>query len=126
MIGVHPGVGPDALSWWSLYTLHFLRGHIVGRQYVLPALFLASGRPPRGVETALLAERVDFEPSLTCFLPVRLRATAIGNIAAKPVPTNTSGDFASLSGTDGYVELDKETSTFPADTPVPLHRWSSP
>jgi molybdopterin biosynthesis enzyme len=40
-----------------------------------------------------------------------------------PVQTNTSGDFASLSGTDGYVELAKDQSDFPAGSAVFLHRW---
>ena len=96
------------------------------RQYVLPAVFLASGRPQHGAETAVLSEDVTFNPNLTCFLPVRLVVHSDGRQVAQPAPTNTSGDFTSLSGTDGYVELDKDTSEFPKDTPVPLHRWDAP
>jgi hypothetical protein len=40
-----------------------------------------------------------------------------------PVHTNTSGDFASLSATDGYVELALEETEFPAGTAARLHRW---
>jgi len=57
---------------------------------------------------------------------VRLEGSSDGKLLAQPAPTNTSGDFASLSGTDGYIELDKETDEFPQGTPVPLHRWSTP
>jgi molybdopterin molybdotransferase len=96
------------------------------RQYVLPALLLASGRTARNPETALLAEDFTFKPGLTCFLPVRLLANADGRLCAQPVPTNTSGDFTALSGTDGYVELDRATEEFAKDTPVPLHRWDAP
>lgn len=95
------------------------------RHYVLPALFLASGRPSREVEYALLSEDVTFEPDLTCFLPVRLTGDREGRIVAEPAPTNTSGDFTSLSGTDGYVELAKERNEFPKDSPVPFYRWNS-
>jgi hypothetical protein len=42
------------------------------------------------------------------------------------VPTNTSGDFAALSGTDGYVELALERNEFSAGSAVPLHRWINP
>lgn len=94
------------------------------RHYVLPALYLASGRPPRRIEYALLSEDVTFRPELTCFLPVRLIGSGVGRLVAEPVPTNTSGDFTSLSGTDGYVELKKEQSEFPKDSPVPLYRWN--
>jgi len=95
------------------------------RQYVLPALFLASGRPAREEETAILSEDVTFDPSLTCFLPVRLVGASDGKLVAQPAPTNTSGDFTALGGTDGYIELAKETNEFPKDTVVPLHRWDA-
>ena len=49
-----------------------------------------------------------------------------GRLLAIPVPTNTSGDFASLSGTDGYIELELEQDEFPGGSTVPLHRWISP
>jgi len=96
------------------------------RHYVLPALFAASGRPPAPREHAVLTEDVTFAPDLTAFLPVRLATDDGGVIRAQPVPTNTSGDFAALRGTDGYVELAREQSQFPQGTAVPLYRWSSP
>ena len=73
-----------------------------------------------GFVTAL---SMSFKPQLTNFLPVKLISNAAGNLLAMPVHTNTSGDFASLSGTDGYVELALEQSDFKAGTTVPLHRW---
>lgn len=119
------GVGPKnqavfALPGNPVSTL------ICCRQYVLPALFLASGRPVRAGEAALLSENVTFKPDLTYFLPVRLVADSSGKLLAQPAPTNTSGDFTALSGTDGYVELDRDTSEFPKDTVVLLHRWGTP
>jgi molybdopterin biosynthesis enzyme len=50
-------------------------------------------------------------------------SNAAGQTLALPVKTNTSGDFASLSATDGYVELAKDQTEFPAGTAVFLHRW---
>ena len=96
------------------------------RQYVLPALLQASGRGSPPAETAVLAEDVTFNPELTCFLPVHIASTDDGRVLATPVPTNTSGDFASLSASDGYVELALEQNEFPAGTAVPLHRWINP
>jgi molybdopterin molybdotransferase len=96
------------------------------RHYVLPALLHASGRRHPPPEFALLAEAVTFRPELTWFLPVRLLHGDDGRPRAQPVPTNTSGDFASLAGTDGYVELARDRSQFPPDTAVPLHRWAAP
>jgi molybdopterin molybdotransferase len=93
------------------------------RHYVLPALAGASGASPGNPEFAALAQDVAFRPRLTCFLPVRLVSNAAGTLLALPVHTNTSGDFAALSGTDGYVELALEDTFFETGTTVPLHRW---
>ncbi|HEX2138932.1 MAG TPA: molybdopterin molybdotransferase MoeA [Woeseiaceae bacterium] len=96
------------------------------RHYVLPALLRASGRRDPPPEFALLTEEVTFRPELTWFLPVRLQSDIDGRLRARPVPTNTSGDFASLGGTDGYVELARDCSHFPPGTAAPLHRWAAP
>lgn len=93
------------------------------RQYVVPALCSASGMPAGKPAFASLAQPVTFRPHLTCFMPARLVSNAAGTVLALPVPTNTSGDFASLAGTDGYVELAREQNEFPVGTAVPLHRW---
>jgi molybdopterin molybdotransferase len=93
------------------------------RQYVIPALEAASAATPLPLEFAVLAGDITFEPDLTCFQPVRLVSSAAGQVLAMPVKTNTSGDFTALSATDGYVELAREQSHFPAGTPVFLHRW---
>ena len=93
---------------------------------MLPGLHLASGRPPHAPEYAVLEEAVTFRPALTCFLPVRVGCGTDGRLMATPMPTNTSGDFTSLGGTDGYVELALEVSEFPAGQAVPLHRWDVP
>jgi molybdopterin molybdotransferase len=93
------------------------------RHYVVPALDKASGLAPPAPQFAALADEVTFEPDLTCFQPVRLVSNAIGQLLAMPVRTNTSGDFAALSGTDGYVELAREQSRFATGSPVPLYRW---
>lgn len=93
------------------------------RQYVIPALAKASGETLRPPEFAALSMNISFKPALTCFQPVKLLSNAAGQTLAVPVKTNTSGDFASLSITDGYVELPKDQSEFPAGSAVFLHRW---
>ena len=119
------GIGPEGQAVFALPG-NPVSTLVCCRQYVLPALLLAGGREPRAAETAELSEEFVFNPKLTCFLPVRLLAHADGKLIAQPAPTNTSGDFTSLSGTDGYVELDRETSKFPKGALVPLHRWDAP
>ena len=94
------------------------------RQYVLPALRQAAGRAAAADEYAELAEAVTFNPKLTNFLPVKIESTETGVLKAKPVKTNTSGDFTALGGTDGYVELERDSAEFESGTIAPFHRWS--
>ena len=96
------------------------------RQYVLPALLKSSGRSDTPAKYAVLEEDVTFAANLTCFLPIRSAVMVDGRMSAMPVPTNTSGDFAALGNTDGYVELRREESDFPAGSVVPLHLWATP
>ncbi len=99
---------------------------VCARHYVLPALLNASARAPRVAEVAKLARSIEFAPALTNFVPVKVQTDDAGVHVAVPVSTNTSGDFRALSGTDGYVELERDTSEFKAGTIVPLHRWDKP
>ena len=93
------------------------------RHYVIPALERAAGSIPAPPEFASLTSDVTFEPDLTCFQPVKLVSSAAGQVLAMPVKTNTSGDFTALAGTDGYVELAREQSRFPAGSSAILRRW---
>ena len=116
------GVGPDGQAVFALPG-NPVSTLVCCRQYVIPALRHASGMTAPNPQFASLTQDVTFEPKLTNFLPVRTLSNAEGQILAMPVFTNTSGDFASLTGTDGYVELALEQSEFKTGTAVPLHRW---
>ena len=48
-----------------------------------------------------LGAPVTVTPPLTHFLPVRLEQDDWGRAWAMPAPTNGSGDFTALAGTDG-------------------------
>ncbi len=116
------GLGPNGQAVFALPG-NPVSALVCCRQYVIPALEAASALTAMPPEFASLAADVRFAPDLTCFQPVRVLSNAAGQILAMPVKTNTSGDFTALSATDGYVELAKETSFFPAGTTVFLHRW---
>ena len=91
-------------------------------RYVLPAMHRALGLETRSQEHAFLADSVRFEPELTWFLPVTVREVE-GKLTAVPQTTNTSGDFASLAGTHGFVELAKTETQFAAGHLAKLYRW---
>ena len=119
------GIGPENQAVFALPG-NPVSSLVCCRQYVLPALFRASGRAEPAPQYAVLAEDVTFAANLTCFLPVRCVNMVDGVVNAIPVPTNTSGDFAALGNTDGYVELALQQQDFPAGSVVPLHLWTKP
>lgn len=90
-------------------------------RYVTPAIEHALGAPPRR-RTVRLAAAVDFVPDLTWLLPVRLQSGPDG-ILAVPCPTNTSGDFVGLRGTDGFVELPRGREQYPAGYEAVFFEW---
>jgi molybdopterin molybdotransferase len=90
-------------------------------RYVAPALRYSAGLPDAAPERVRLTERVAGPADFTYFLPVKLSSSDEGVALAEPRPTNTSGDFVSLAGTDGFVEL--RAGTHEAGTVARLFRW---
>lgn len=92
-------------------------------RYVLPALARASGWQARPGRTIALAVPVMPKPDLAWLLPVTLSSGPRAELLGTPVPGNTSGDFAGLVGTDGFVELPPGASELPAGVVVPFWAW---
>ena len=57
-------------------------------------------------------------------MAARFGLTLASMLLAMPAPTNTSGDFAALSGTDGYVVLDRDVTEFAAGTIAAFVPWT--
>ncbi len=92
-------------------------------RYVIPALFAAMGQEPTPAERIALGADVAVKVPLTFFMPVRIETDDWGRAWAQPRPTNGSGDFTSLAGTDGFVELPAGPNTYPKGFVTRLHRW---
>lgn len=92
-------------------------------RYVIPAIREAMGLRRSSRPRPPLAEAIRFEPDLTCFMPVVLQYPDEGGVQAVPKPTNTSGDFVSLAGTDGFVELARGHDEFPAGYAATFFNW---
>jgi molybdopterin molybdotransferase len=92
-------------------------------RYVVPALarLVGAGRP--AVPQVALARPYAFQKPLACFLPVTLGYDREGRTLAEPRPTDGSGDFIALAGTDGFVELPRGPAANPAGLAVPFYRW---
>jgi molybdopterin molybdotransferase len=92
-------------------------------RYVLPALAKAAGSPPATPRLAALTAPVTFKPALAYFLPVKISSSPAAGLLATPAAVNTSGDFAGLVDTDGFVELPAGQDEFPAGTVARFWAW---
>lgn len=113
-------------------------------RYVFSGLEAAAGIPASPPETIALAQDLR-AMAMTRFVPVKIeRFAATAHLpadgpggsrqeasrpmdqpapAAMPRPTQGSGDFTSLIGTDGFVELPPADAIVPQGTRVSLYRW---
>ena len=91
-------------------------------RYVLPGLEIALGAAPAKSDTVALMEAIEVKPPLTLFTPVKLMQEG-ERLCAAPRPTRGSGDFTSLIGTDGFVELPPGPQTLSRGSRVPFYRW---
>ena len=93
-------------------------------RYVLPALRGSLGQSPQPALRMALAAPVTVTTALTHFIPVRLEQDDWGRDWAVPAPTNGSGDFTGLAGTEGFVELPPGPNTYAKGFVTRLFRWS--
>jgi molybdopterin molybdotransferase len=92
-------------------------------RYVMPALFAMMGASPREPRNIALGAPVTVKQPLAFFMPVRIETDDSGRAWAMPRPTNGSGDFTALAGTDGFAELPPGPNTYPKGFVTRLHRW---
>ncbi|HVS51781.1 MAG TPA: molybdopterin molybdotransferase MoeA [Opitutaceae bacterium] len=93
-------------------------------RYVLPALAHASGLAAAPRRTVALAAPVAANPKATQFVPVKLSSGPRAELLAAPDPSNTSGDFGGLIGTDGFVELAAGKTDFAAGALAAFWPWA--
>jgi molybdopterin molybdotransferase len=92
-------------------------------RYVLPALRAAMGQSSAEAPRISLTAPFEVKAPLAFYLPVKLRSDDWGRTSAEPRPTNGSGDFTALAGTDGFVELPPGPNTFPKGFVARFFRW---
>ncbi len=108
------GVGPNGQAIFALPG-NPVSALVCARRYVVPALTHRLSTSCRS-HFAALEVAVEFAPALTLFMP----ATISSQLTILPRATNTSGDFASLAGTDGFIELAANRDQFAAGD---VGRW---
>ena len=90
---------------------------------MVPGLQTITGLAPRPPEPVALGAHFRVHPALWYFLPVQLDSSPLLGTVALPRPTRGSGDFISLLGTDGFVELPPGPAEFAAGYVAPFYRW---
>lgn len=98
---------------------------ICTHRYVLPALATMVAHARRGgPEHAALAAGAKPHRELTLFVPARRTSSpADARTMVDLQPTNTSGDFAAVATTDGFVEIPPAPNPLAAGAVVPFVRW---
>jgi molybdopterin molybdotransferase len=91
-------------------------------RYVLPGLRIALGLDANP-EAIRLTAHCGVMPTLATLMPVRIVNDGSGNISAQPQPTHGSGDFTSLIGAEGCVELAPGAEPATKGTIVNFYRW---
>jgi len=92
-------------------------------RYIVPALNAAAGAARFSQERLALSAPISVDVPLALFMPVTSVADEWGRFWAKPRPTNTSGDYISLIGTDGFIELPAGPNTYPKEFVANMFRW---
>jgi molybdopterin molybdotransferase len=92
-------------------------------RYVMPALGFSAGGRAKRPERLALSAAVQSDVPLTLFVPACRVPDEWGRLWAKPRPTNGSGDFLTLVGTDGFVELPADLQVYPREYVANLYRW---
>ncbi len=124
---------PGKPMWFGVSARHTLVFALPGNpvscytclhRYVLPALRKATGAAPKVPWRVALTASVAIKAPLTQLVPVTVRADDRAELQATPYATNTSGDFAGLLGTDGFVELPAGESEFPVGYVARYWPWT--
>jgi molybdopterin molybdotransferase len=122
---------PGKPMWFGVgargQTVYALPGNPVSTlvclmRYVLPGLDASMSAAVTKAEQISLTDDAEVKPELTLFVPVKI-VPATGGARARLCPTRGSGDFTSLLGTDGFVELPAGPRVVSRDEIVSLYRW---
>ncbi len=92
-------------------------------RYVVPILAALQGTTLEAPRTYRVSTSTRALPALTHLLPVRLEHSETYGMMVVPNPTRGSGDFISLLGTAGFIELPPGSTDHPAGTLAAFYGW---
>jgi molybdopterin molybdotransferase len=92
-------------------------------RYVVNVLRAMAGAKPLPAQRVLLSEPTSHSAPTTAFVPVKLCSTGGGILRATPQRPRNSGDFVSVVGTDGFVQLPPDQEDFPMGFEAVFFPW---
>lgn len=92
-------------------------------RYVYGGLDVLTGTSTRAPARVALAADYEVKPALAVFLPVELSSDEGARQLAQPRPTQGSGDYISLRGTDGFVQTPPGPQRLKRGTLIPFYAW---
>ena len=92
-------------------------------RYVIPHLEASLGYFRQALALPSL-EFVKARPNLTLFKTVKIESLSSGTSSICVLKDNGSGDFASLCGGDGFIEIPPSPHDYPAGTSFRFYPWS--
>jgi molybdopterin molybdotransferase len=94
------------------------------RRYVLPALYKSIGLQIENESKVIISESYKKNKKFTHFIPVKLQ-NINAMLYASPISTNGSGDYFSLSDSDGFISFDEDRLEFNRGELVSYYKWGS-
>lgn len=116
------GVSPDKVRVFGLPG-NPVSAMICCRRYVIPSLMHSEKQSDHSTFIKLGRE-LSFKKNLSLFKPVKIRNDEQGMFMADPVDSNGSGDFTSLLGSSGFLELPQGRDVFLRGEAFPFYSWS--
>lgn len=92
-------------------------------RYVIPQLLTAMGQSSIALRLPSM-ESLKPRPNLTLFKTVQIKTLASGGSTVVVQKNNGSGDYASLCGGDGFIEIPPAAMDYPAGTNFRFYPWS--
>jgi molybdopterin molybdotransferase len=114
---------PGKPLWFGIGPRNPVSALVCLVRYVVPGLLAMMGSRAVAAETIPLGAPFRVKPALWYFLPAQLERSALQGVVAMPRPTRGSGDFVSLLGTDGFIELPPGPAEYPVGHLAPFYRW---
>ncbi|MCY4523604.1 MAG: molybdopterin molybdotransferase MoeA [Halobacteriovoraceae bacterium] len=116
------GVGADNQNIFGLPG-NPVSALICMRRYIISGLEAVLGRPVHQYN-AVLNQEIKFKKDFSLFKAVVVKSDDDGRLMADPISSNGSGDFSTLGGSDGFLQLPSNKTIYKKGEVYPYFPWT--